>query len=112
MFSEIQRGQLAVSIVVLLLVVAPLGWLLRDCQRYKGYQLHIAVLLHAAGFDPADSTEAEMQRLENVVRRCYFKRTAAQGRGHGNIGCSVQTVARRQDSQVLRRAIQTQTGGY
>ena len=54
--------------------MAPLGWLLVDYRRYLAYRLRVAELLAAAGLDPADFTEAKTDRLENAVRRCYFKR--------------------------------------
>ena len=59
-------------------MAAPLGWLLRDYRRYKAYRLRVAELLAAAGLDPAHFSEAETQRLENAVRRCFFKQRPHQ----------------------------------
>ena len=66
---------LALAIIVLL--VAMLGWLVRDYRRYLRYRHSVAVMLADAGLDPDAFGEAETRRLESAVRRCYMRRKPA-----------------------------------
>lgn len=78
------------TVVVLLLLVAPLGWPLLGCPRYLAYRLHVTELLAEAGLDPANYSPAETQGLENTERRCYFKR-----RSHQDAAAAVVAAASR-----------------
>ena len=51
---------------------------LGDYRRCLEYRAQVAELLADARLDPADFNEAETDRVENAVKRCYFKRRPRQ----------------------------------
>ena len=65
------------ALATVTLLVAVVGWQVRDYRRYLRYRHSVAVMLSDAGLDSDAFGEAESRRLEGAVRRCYMRRKPA-----------------------------------